>query len=292
MILALISGVFLGDIAIYLKEVSVYILALMMLVSLISISYTNLKFNKSLLKNVVLGIFLNFVLFGILLMGLVSIFYPVDSDIFKGFLLIVAAPPGVVIIPFTLLYKGNINFSVITVLASSILVVILIPIFSLLFLGKSIDLTYMFKILFITIAIPLLLSFFLKKTKVGDFFKGNRGKLIDWSFFIIVYIVIGLNKDVIYNKTELLVIPIIILIILLFLFGTILEFFFRKFFGFENAISYTLILFVKNNPFSAVVSLQLIGELAAIPSVALSIVLLAYLIYFSIKAKKSLSLGN
>lgn len=292
MILALISGVLWGDIAVYLKEVSVYILSFMMLVSLSSISYTNLKINKFFLKNVVFGIFLNFVLFGILLMGLVSMFYTVDSDIFKGFLLIVMAPPGVVIIPFTLLYKGNIKFSVITVLTSSILVVFLMPIFSLLFFGKSFDYTYMFKILFITIAIPLILSIFLKKTKVSDFLNNNRSKLIDWSFFIIVYIVIGLNKDVIYNKTELLVIPIIILIILLFLFGTIFELFFRKIFGVENAISYTLLLFVKNNPFSAVVSLQLIGELAAIPSVALSIVLLAYLIYFSIKAKKTLPPEN
>lgn len=257
-----------------------------MFVSLSSFSFDDLKFSRDFFRKFAIGFFLNYILFGLILIGLVSFFYSYDNDIFKGFLIIIAAPPGVVIIPFTLLYNGNIKLSVVAVLTSSLLVFVLLPLFLFIFIDDFINYNYLFDILLITLIFPGFFSFIFRKTRLNQFFQKNRNKFIDWSFFLIVYIVIGLNKDIFFNKFELFIIPSIILIVMMFIFGTIFEFVFKKYFGKENAISYILLLLVKNNPFSAVVSMQLIGEIAAIPSVSLSFVLLIYLIYFSAKFKK------
>lgn len=293
LILALLLGVFAGNWAIYLKDFSLYILAFMMLVSLTSFSFSDVRNLKTITKPIFIAVFLNYILFGILLLLIALIFYSPDDVIFKGFIFIVIAPPGVVIVPFTILYGGNSKLSLWGVIGASLFLLFLFPAVIYFTMGNQIEggMAELFKILFITIIIPLILSIWVQKIKAFDFLKKFKGKIIDWSFFLIVYIVIGLNSDIFINHSEMLFLPTIILIVFLFGFGFAFEWILKLMkINKEDKVSYTLLLLVKNNPFSAVISLQLAGKVAAIPSVALSVVLLVYLIVFSITARKRL--GN
>lgn len=283
LILALILGIFAGNPAFYLKDYSLYILAFMMLVSLNSFSFKEIKNIKSVIKPLLISVFLNYLLFGIVLLAIARIFYMPGDDIFKGFIFIVIAPPGAVIVPFTLLYGGNSKLSVWGVIGASLFLLILFPlvIYFAIESRQTGGMFELFKILSITIIIPLILSQVIKKIKFFTSLTKYKGKIIDWSFFLIVYIVIGLNRDTFINHTQVLFLPTLILIVFLFGFGLIFDLFLKLLkIKYAERVSYSLLLLVKNNPFSAVISLQLAGKVAAIPSIALSVVLLVYLIIF------------
>ncbi len=242
-----------------------------------------LKDYKLILKPIFISIILNYLVFGILILILARIFYLPDDEMFKGFIFIVIAPPGAVIVPFTYLYGGNTRFSVWGVIGASVFLLILFPAVLLITMGKSLNngLIELIKILLITIILPVVFSQFFNRSKYFQMISKYKSKIIDWSFFLIVYIVIGLNSDTFINHTEVLIKPAILLIIFLFGFGFLANVLMKKInIIYSERISYLLMLFVKNNPFSAVVSLQLAGKLAAIPSVALSVILLIYLILF------------
>lgn len=287
LILALILGIFVSFPAIYLKEYAIYILAFMMLMSLNLISLKEINNFNQIIKPVLLSILLNYFLFGILILILARLFYLPEDDIFKGFVFIVVAPPGAVIVPFTYLYGGNSRFSLWGVIGASLFLLILFPLVVLLIMGNSLNngILELFKILTVTIILPLILSQFLLRNSFFMKISKYKGKIIDWSFFLIVYIVIGLNSNMFINHIEVLLKPAIILMVLLFGFSFLFILIMKKInIVYSDRISYLLMIFVKNNPFSAVISLQLAGKVAAIPSVALSVVLLIYLIFFPLIA--------
>ncbi len=293
--MAILLGVFAGDFAIYFKDYSLYILAFMMLVSLNSFSFAEIKDINMVIKPVLISILLNYFLFGILLLAFARIFYLPDDDLFKGFIFIVIAPPGAIIVPFTAQYGGNSKLSVFGVIGASLFLLILFPLVAYFTLGNKLSSSIfeLFKILTITIIIPLILSQIIQKIKIFNLLTKFKGRFIDWSFFIIVYIVIGLNSDIFINHTKVLILPTLLLFIFLFGFG----FIFNRILLFLNIksrdrISYSLLFLVKNNPFSAVISLQLAGKVAAIPSVALSVVLLIYLMLFPVISQKGKFFGN
>ena len=290
LVLALLLGILAGDFAVYFKDYSLYVLAFMMFVSLNSFSFAEIKDVRLVIRPVLISIVLNYFLFGILILAFARLFYLPDDDVFKGFVFIVIAPPGAVIVPFTAQYGGNSKLSVYGVIGASLFLLILFPLVAYLTLGSNISgsMFLLFKILAITIIIPLILSQLTQKIKIFNLLTKYKGRIIDWSFFIIVYIVIGLNRNTFINQTEVLILPTLLLFIFIFGFG----FVFNKILLFlkintKDRLSYSLLFLVKNNPFSAVISLQLAGKVAAIPSVALSVVLLFYLMLFPIISKKN-----
>lgn len=290
LVLALLLGILAGDFAVYFKDYSLYVLAFMMIVSLNSFSFAEIKDVRLVIRPVLISIVLNYFLFGILILAFARLFYLPDDDVFKGFVFIVIAPPGAVIVPFTAQYGGNSKLSVYGVIGASLFLLILFPLVAYLTLGSNISgsMFSLFKILAITIIIPLILSQLTQKIKIFNLLTKYKGRIIDWSFFIIVYIVIGLNRNTFINQTEVLILPTLLLFIFIFGFG----FVFNKILLFlkintKDRLSYSLLFLVKNNPFSAVISLQLAGKVAAIPSVALSVVLLFYLMLFPIISKKN-----
>jgi len=293
MIVALALGIFAGEHAVHISFLSLPVLAFMMTVSLVFFSFSFILTSSKAINYSLQGLLLNYVLSGVILMGLTYLIIPYERDIYLGFLFIVLAPPGVVIVPFATLFNGHINHAATGVIAGNLALIIFFP-FMLYFVSGGFDTISPFeilKILTIVIIIPIVISRFLRHQSTMPLVKKYRAPLINWSFFIIIYIVIGLNRDIILNQTHILLLPVIVLTIYLFVF----TFLFDKFLLFMKVpaplrISQTLMFAVKNNGFSAVVSLSLIGAQAAIPSAALSIVLLLYLIAFSIINTKTQSL--
>lgn len=264
----------------------------MMMMSLNVISLNELKDYKLILKPIFISIILNYLVFGILILILARIFYLPEDELFLGFVFIVIAPPGAVIVPFTYLYGGNTRFSVWGVIGASLFLLVLFPLVVLMTMGKLLNngLIELFRILFITIVLPVILSQLLNRNQYFKMLTRFKSKIIDWSFFLIVYIIIGLNSDTFINHTEVLMKPAIMLIFFLFGFSFFINYIMKKInIKYSDRISYLLMIFVKNNPFSAVISLQLAGKVAAIPSVALSVVLLIYLILFPIITKSEKS---
>ena len=134
------------------------------------------------------------------------------------------------------------------------------------------------------ILLPLLVSRPLRRGGIGRWLLPRRGWLIDAGFAIIVYIIVGLNQNAFTTSIATLLKPMLILALVLFGGGLIYE---RVQLHLQlpaaERISNALLFSVKNTGFAAVTSVALAGERAAIPSAALSVVLLVYLLIFSLR---------
>ncbi len=278
LISALLLGLFIDDYAHALKDYLIYVLSFMMSLSLQSISISIFKPQLKILKPIFSSILLNYFIFGILLMSLVYLIIPYDKELYIGFLLIAIAPPGVVIVPFAVRMHSNINHAALGVVGSYLFLLILFPI-TLLFLGTEIDFTNVLKLIFFSVILPLFVSRIFRNPTLFKFTKKHQSLLIDLSFFILIYVVIGINKTVLIDDFNLSLLPLLVLSILLFPISMFLLYILKKI-GISKSESthFSLMLMVKNNGFSAVSALTLFGTAASIPSAALSVVLLVYLI--------------
>ncbi|RLD41537.1 MAG: hypothetical protein DRI86_13190 [Bacteroidetes bacterium] len=83
------------------------------------------------------GIFLNYLVFGSALLFVASIFFDTSSDLFIGFVIIAANPPGVAIIPFSVKLNGNLNYSIVGVFGAFLASIVLTPAIIELFVGEG-----------------------------------------------------------------------------------------------------------------------------------------------------------
>lgn len=283
LVFAFILGFLVPDFSVYLKSGILYLLSWMTAVSLSGFNFKDETSKSTILKYSIRGILLNYFLFGIIVI-LISYFLIDERIVFLGFVIIALSPPGNVIVPFVFINKGNISYATYGMIAGFLFLLVSLPL--MFFIVKSdgaikINVWDLIWMLFVLIILPFFVSFLIKKSMFFNAIDKQRGRIIDWSFFLIVYTIIGLNKNVIISQWQMLLIPICILVVVLFGFSALLSFILKKA-GVknENRIASILLFNVKNNGFSAAISLSFLGDKAAIPSVALSVVLLVYLILF------------
>lgn len=280
LISALVLGLLMSEYAPYIKGSILYILTFMMTLSLQSISGKIFKPNRKLLKPILWSIFLNYFLFGSLLLLLTFVIIPFEHELFAGFVLIAVSPPGVVIVPFAARLKSDVDWAAIGVVGSYFFLLMLFPL-TMLFFNAEIDFSEIFKLLLFSVILPILFSRILRKLPSYKFTTKHQGLLIDLSFFVLIYVVIGVNKDLLVNNIHLATFPMLIFGILLFPITLFFIHLLKKLHQTKSEIiNQTLMFSVKNNGFSAVTALSMFGTVAAIPSVALSVVLLLYLIAF------------
>lgn len=278
LISALLLGLFLEQFAVSLQGSLIYILCFMMSLSLQSISISIFKPQLKILKPIISTILLNYFLFGIILMLLVYLIIPYEKALYIGFLMIAVAPPGVVIVPFAVRMKSDINYAALGVVGAYLFTIILFPL-TLFLLGVEVDFMNVFKLIFYSVVLPMFISRIFRYPAIFKFTKRHQSLLIDISFFILIYVVIGINKSVLIDDFRVSILPLLVLSILLFPIAIGLLFLLKKLQkSKEISTNFSLLLMVKNNGFSAVSSLTLFGTVASIPSAALSVVLLLYLI--------------
>lgn len=285
LVLAVISGLLFGDYAIYLKEYTIYVLALVMLVSTTGISLKSLVPFKNTLSAFGLGIFFNYILFSGIAIFLAWLLFPVDAY-FMGVLVIAFSPPGIAVIPFSQILHGNSNYTILATLGSYLAAVVLLPIIFDLFPGES-SLSSLDILYFLTkiIVIPLILSRLLLLKSVKPFVEEYRGRITDWGFAVIIFVAVGLNRSVFFEFSEVLYKSVIILVILTFVLGFIYERL-NKIFKWadeQTEVSQKLLLTIKSSGFTATTSIALFGKEAAVPSAVMAIMVLVYLIFLSLK---------
>lgn len=280
LISALVLGLSVSEYASFLKGSMLYILTFMMTLSLQSISSSIFKPNRLLIKPILWSIFFNYFLFGIILLLLAYVIIPFEHEMFAGFVLIAISPPGIVIVPFAARMKSNVDWSAIGVIGSYFFLLILFPI-TMIFFNAEINPYEIFMLLLFSVILPLVFSRILRKLPSFKFTTKHQGLLIDISFFVLIYVVIGINKNLLVNNFHLAAFPLLVFMILLFPITALFIHLLKTLkLPQKDIINKTLMFSVKNNGFSAVTAITLFGTVAAIPSAALSVVLLIYLIAF------------
>ena len=249
LISAIVLGLFMNEYASHIKDSILYILTFMMTLSLQSISSSIFKPNRLIIKPLLLSIFFNYFLFGALLLLLAIIIIPYEQELFAGFIIIAISPPGVVIVPFAARLKSDVDWAAIGVVGSYFFLLILFPL-TMLFFNTEIDFFEIFKLLLFSVILPILFSRILRKLPTYKFTTKHQGLLIDLSFFVLIYVVIGVNKDLLVNNLHLATFPMLIFGILLFPVTLFFIHLLKKFQQTKSEIiNQTLMFSVKNNGF-------------------------------------------
>jgi bile acid:Na+ symporter, BASS family len=288
LVFAVFVGLVLGDSASFLKDYTFLALAVTMAFSMTGISLDYLKNPSNFGKPMIAGALLNYVMFTIVILPLAWWLMP-NKNLFYGFVVIAAAPPGVAIIPFSYILKGKVEYAIIGVTGAFLASVIIAPILVNLFASsqgvKPFDL---FKLMIQLVLVPMIASRFLLYKPLFKYIEPIRGKIVDWGFAILIIVAVGVNRHVFFTNPILLLKISFVLFVATFGLGIAFNVI-AKFFKVEGSLRTTqsMLIAIKSSGFSVFTALSLFGKEAAIPSAVMAVVVLLYLIFLSLRLNKS-----
>jgi BASS family bile acid:Na+ symporter len=234
------------------------------------------------------GIALNYVILGGLILGLSALLIT-DGELRDGFVIMTAVPPAVAVIPFSVILNGNQTLSLIGTIGSYLAALGITPLIAYFFLGGAFGhpvkiVTIMMEL----ILVPLMLSRVLLWTGWAKKLEPWRGPLTNWSFFLIVYTIIGLNRQLFLDRPGVLILPAVIALASTFLLGWVIE----KIARLRGADTQTITSMVllgtqKNTGLAAGLALSLFSDKTAVPATITTIFMLVYIIRLSIGRRSS-----
>jgi len=285
LISAVVLGLTIGENAMHLKPYTTYILIVTMLFSMTGLSTSSLFPLRKVVKPMMTATFLNYFIFGFVIILLAWILMP-DDQLFYGFVVIAAAPPGVAIVPFAGILKGDIEYSIIGVFGAFLAAIVITPIVIGLFSGFE-DTVNPVELIFLMvklIIVPLVLSRLLLLKTLLPTVKKIRGKMVDVGFALIIFTAVGMNRQVFFQDYDVLFLISLVLLAGTFGIGSLYEYLLKRTKqNSEITTSQILLLTIKSSGFSVVTAITLFGEKAAIPSAVLAVIVLLYLLFLSSK---------
>jgi BASS family bile acid:Na+ symporter len=284
LVLAVMLGLILGDFASHIKAHTTYILAIVMTFSMTNIRSSSFYSLKSLIKPMLVGVLLNYVVYAIVMIGLAYLIID-DKELFYGFVVIATTPPGVAIIPFSYILQGDVEYSIKGVLGAFLCTVFVTPFAVGWITGNDgIESFELFMLMVKTIVIPLLISRILILPLPFKVVDKVRGKVVDWGFALLIFIAVGLNRRVFFSEPTILLKIAFILFLIHFVLGIAYEKLCKLLKRNEvKSMSENLLLTIKSSGFAVVTAITLFGQKAAIPTAGLAIFVLLYLLFLSFK---------
>jgi predicted Na+-dependent transporter len=287
LLLAILAGLVLGERTKVLADISVYSLALVMVFSTTGFSFKSwIPFHNA-LKPLAVSALLNYLVFGAVLLGLAWVFFRDDaySAYFTGFVLLAAAPPGPSAVPFAAMLKGDDHFSVTGVFGLHILAMLLTPAILLVFIGQSlIHPTAILKILIQLIAVPLVISRFLRHPRVLPGVEKIRDSFIKWGFFLVVTPIMGMSAPLFFSQPVSVIKISVVVVGAMYILGFAYHVLMHRL-GKPRPfiVSSTLLMVTKSSAFAAVVAFTFFGSSpgVALPSAVVSLFVTLFIIFYS-----------
>lgn len=212
-----------------------------------------------------------------------------EEEIWKGIIILAVAPPAVAIIPFTEYLNGNSRYSLIGTMAAYLGALIIMPLIILGFLGpSSFDLNRVPVITVLLIILPLVVSRVLLWKGMAEQLEPIKGTIINWSFFIVFYTIVGLNQDIFFRQPLRLAPVAAIAIASTFLLGLII-YLVGLIFRIDSRITTSLVLLgtIKNYGLAGGLALALFGKQTALPATVSAIFMFIYIIWLRFKFRMS-----
>ncbi len=287
LVLAVIAGLTFGDYATLIKDYNIYILAITMTFSMTGLNLLVIKSFKRVVKPFFMGAILNYLVFGAVILPLAWWLMP-TKELFYGFVVIVAAPPGVAIIPFSYILKGRVEYAIIAVTGAFVASIAFAPLLVNTFAkGQGISPYDLFETMVQLVLIPLAIAQVLRVRPFIKYVQMVRGKVVDWGFALLIFVAVGMNRQVFFSNPTILLLVVITIVIATFGLGAIYNLIARKMkVPNDIIITQNMLATIKSSGFSVFTALTLFGKEAAIPSAILAVMVLIYLIYLSLMSNK------
>ncbi len=273
------------DLAGFLEPCLIPAIIILMTFSLTEIDLQKLDV-KANLKPIIMALCLNYAfLSGLTLAGAFLLLE--NTTLLKGFIVMAATPPAVGIVAFSTLLKGDTKLALMANASIYILSIFIMPAILILFLGNAINPIEILQILLGLIGLPLIISRIIPRIPHYEQVKEDRNIVINLGFFVVIYVIVGLNHDVLLNEYRLLI-PVAIIGIIRTFFACTAVFSIGRVLNMplDRNIIYALFGSYKNLGITATVALLLFGTRATIPSAVCILFEVLMFPYFSMLIKR------
>ncbi|PKN20434.1 MAG: hypothetical protein CVU71_01180 [Deltaproteobacteria bacterium HGW-Deltaproteobacteria-6] len=286
--LAIAFGFALPGPSAWTKLIMMPALALVMTLATINVSNDYFLKPRAILMPSLAGILMTYGILGGVILAFAALLIT-DRNLWIGFVLIAAVPPAVAVIPFTAILDGNVSYTLSGTVASYLAALLIMPFMFWIFMGTGFAEPYkLIQIMLLLIVLPLILSRLILRFNWQDRIAPVRGMMTDWGFFIVLYSIIGVNRDLIISSPQM-ILPITgVVLAATFGLGFVIEKVGVLLKGDQkNMISLVLLGTLKNQGIAGALAIVLFEEEAALPSAVYSVVMILYIMWLDLRRRRA-----
>ncbi|MBU4581313.1 MAG: hypothetical protein KKH02_02670 [Proteobacteria bacterium] len=261
-------------------------LALAMTLSTMEIGNDLFRKPRTLLFPAFLGIIMSYIILGNIIIGLAAVMIR-DETIWTGFILLAAVPPAVAVIPFSGFLNGNGPLSLAGTVGAYLGGLAIMPLIAVgLLSSTAFDPLQLFMVTLELIVLPLCVSRILIRKGWRERILPYRGTVTNWSFFVVLYTLVGLNRDIIFGQTSTLLPVAAISIFTMFILGFLIDWLGSRFhLPRETRTSLVLLGTLKNQGMAGGIALTMFSQEATIPAAVSTIVMIVYIIWLDFRKR-------
>jgi len=262
-------------------------LGVMMTFSMMHISPKAFLDFKRMLLPILASIVMCYVVMSGIFIGL-SYLIVQDYELWTGFVILGSVPPAVAVIPYTYALGGNVNYSLVGIVATYLAALFITPLISTSLLGTNvIDPGRLLIILAELIAAPLVVSQLLRRSPAAEGIARASGPIVNVAFFTLMYTITGLNREAFLAQPDTLLrvcgVAFASTFVLTYLVNRLLTSLrVEK----HDRISLVLLGTRKNIGLAAALALTFLGSRAAMPAAVVGVFTMFTFIWLSIWVKR------
>lgn len=285
---ALVLGLVAGHGAVYTQPLVVPALAVVMTLATLSISGQTFRHPRVLIRPALTGLLLSYLVQGGIIL-LLAWWLVEEPAYFQGLVVMAAVPPAVVVLPLAVVLDGDPDYSLVVMSGAYVGGLVLIPLIFLAFFGGE----HLFRhellvTVILLIAAPMAVSrLILWRGWEGPLLRW-RGGITNWGFFLVLYTIVGLNRQIFLHEPLALLHLIFLALVSSLLVGEVVLWAARRQgLHLRRARALMMIASMKNYGLASGLCLALFGSAAAVPTTVATIVFVPYLLWLSWRLKIS-----
>ena len=283
-LLAMAVGLLLPQAARVTQHLVLPALALAMALSTMEIESSHFRRPRSLIFPAVLGVIMSYIILGNIIIGMATLMIG-DETLWTGFVLLAAVPPAVAVIPFSVFLRGNGPLSLFGTVGAYLGALAIMPLIAFgLLRSTAFDPFKLLIAIFVLIVLPLAVSRLLIQRRLKGRIEPYRGTITNWSFFVVLYALVGLNRDIILGQTLTLLPVALIAFSTSFILGFLIDWVLSLFhIPKDTRTSLVLLGTLKNQGMSGGLALTLFNQETAIPSAVSTMIMIGYIIWLDFR---------
>jgi BASS family bile acid:Na+ symporter len=251
----------------------------------------NLRSVRAIAAPATIGILMNYVVLSSVIL-LFNRYFVSDVNISSGFVLVAAMPPAVAVIPFAYILKGDEKLSLVGTVGGYLAALAAMPLMVTAYFGSGFVAPG--RLLIVTgllVLLPLVMGRILNRTGIDNRIQPYKGPITNWGFFLVTYVIVGLNRDLFIDKPFSLVPAAFVMFVTTFLLGWAIELFAGRFMklSHETVVSLVLMGTLKNYGVAGGLALVLFNKEAASPATIASVFMIVYIMWLEWKLGKRVS---
>ena len=212
----------------------------------------------------------------------------VDPDVWLGFLVIIAMPPAISVVPFSYILGGNTVFALLGTTGLYLAALGLTPVITMLLLGTELlNPVELLLMLVQLIVVPLGISRILLFKGLAQGIDKWRDTAINWCIFMVTFTIIGLNREVFFGQPDVLLKVAIIAAAVTFGIGHAANYIAGKLhIDRPTSISWVVMSTRKNTGLASLVAIAFLSERAALPAAVCAIFEVSSIIWWGFYFKR------